>query len=98
MYYEIVNDNEVFIGKKRLVCPICDAHKFVVKTWLFNTTKRRFFDVLDWKDEDATNFICEQCGYVFWFALRLKNKFAVRKDEKPVEGEPFPGSEIDKII
>ena len=42
--------------------------------------------------------ICERCGYVFWFALRLKNKFAVRKDDKPVEGEPFPGSEIDKII
>ena len=33
---------------------------------LLNTRAATFFN-FDWANDEATNYICAQCGYIFWF-------------------------------
>lgn len=55
---------EVF-GKK-LVCPICENDTFLTRETLMNTAGMAFFN-LEWANRAATNYICDQCGYIHWF-------------------------------
>jgi len=33
---------------------------------LMNTKGATFLGV-EWANKEATNYVCEQCGYIFWF-------------------------------
>jgi hypothetical protein len=52
-----------------LTCPVCQGQRFHERSSLLNTKMMTFFK-LDWANKEATNFICAQCGYIFWFLLQ----------------------------
>lgn len=56
----------VSIEGNKLVCPICNGKQFWTKKTLMNTPGMSFLN-LDWANKRATNYICTQCGYVYWF-------------------------------
>ena len=60
-----VKEHIVFKGKK-LECTICGNTKFWTRKTLMNTTGMSFFN-LDWANRNATNYVCDLCGYVHWF-------------------------------
>jgi hypothetical protein len=57
---------EVVSGEKRLTCIVCGNRRFHQRVSLLNTRSGEFLGVA-WADAQATNFICTQCGYIFWF-------------------------------
>lgn len=57
---------KVTVAGKELICPICGHNQFFSRDTQLNTTMMTFFD-LDWANANATNYICDNCGYMFWF-------------------------------
>ena len=57
---------EVQVGERRLTCTVCGCSQFHERNSLLNTRAASFFNV-DWANKEATNYICAQCGYIFWF-------------------------------
>ena len=53
----------VSIGGTELVCVVCRNNRFHKRT---SQLPKQFF--LDWLDSSTTNFVCTNCGYIFWFA------------------------------
>jgi len=49
-----------------LTCAVCRGKRFRERSTLLNTAIMTFFK-LDWANKEALNFICSQCGYIFWF-------------------------------
>lgn len=49
-----------------LTCPICKGKTFDKRNSLLNS---RGFTLLglDWANQGAINYICETCGYIYWF-------------------------------
>lgn len=58
--------NNIQINGKDLVCPVCDGEEFWKRKTLMNTPGASFMG-FDWANKEATNFVCNGCGYVFWF-------------------------------
>ena len=56
----------VTLGGKPLACTVCGCTAFHERNSLLNTRAATFFR-LDWANQGATNYICAQCGYIFWF-------------------------------
>ena len=54
------------IHGNNLVCPVCNHDKFWFRETLMNTPGMTFFG-LEWANKRATNYICDKCGYVYWF-------------------------------
>jgi hypothetical protein len=50
---------EIFINSKMLECPVCSATHFHARTDLFPA-------------KGVINYICIECGYIFWFADMTK--------------------------
>ena len=59
---------EYKIQGKKLVCPVCQSTKFWTRETLMNTSGMTFFGV-EWANRKATNFVCDKCGYVYWFLI-----------------------------
>ncbi len=49
-----------------LVCPICGSRRFWFRQTQLNTTGMTFLG-LDWANTNADNYVCDHCGYMFWF-------------------------------
>lgn len=60
------NRGTVTIRGHELVCPVCGGRHFWERKTLLNTSGMTFLG-LDWANVDATNIVCESCGYMFWF-------------------------------
>jgi predicted nucleic-acid-binding Zn-ribbon protein len=60
---------EVEVADRKLACPVCGAQQFHERNSMLNTRLATFFNV-DWANKEATNYICAQCGYIFWFLGR----------------------------
>ena len=58
----------VTMGGKALACTVCGCTSFHERSSLLNTRAATFFN-FDWANKEATNYICTQCGYIFWFML-----------------------------
>jgi hypothetical protein len=58
----------VMVGGKALNCTVCGCTAFHERNSLLNTRAATFFN-FDWANKEAQNFICAQCGYIFWFML-----------------------------
>ena len=54
---------------KDLICPHCEHNQFWTRTTLMNTKGATFFG-LEWANKHATNYVCDRCGYVFWFLAK----------------------------
>jgi hypothetical protein len=50
----------------KLECVICKGNKFWSRQTLMNTVGMSFLN-LDWANKSATNYICENCGFIHWF-------------------------------
>ena len=57
---------DVEIRGNRLTCPICRCDKFWERQTLMNTRGMTLL-ALDWANKEAYNYVCNDCGYVFWF-------------------------------
>jgi len=54
-------------GGKPLVCPVCQNTTYHERNSLIHSRLSAFFRV-DWASGDtAVNFVCTQCGFIFWF-------------------------------
>jgi len=49
-----------------LECPVCKHDKFWKRKTLMNTPAATFFGV-EWANKEAQNYICNRCGYIYWF-------------------------------
>lgn len=56
----------VQIAGKPLLCIVCGSHKYHERKSLLNTRSGELFS-LAWAEKRAQNYICVQCGYIFWF-------------------------------
>ncbi|HPR62965.1 MAG TPA: hypothetical protein PK014_01990 [Thermoanaerobaculia bacterium] len=56
----------VSIDGKDLVCPFCGNDTFWARQTLMNTRGLTFAG-LEWANREADNYICNRCGYVYWF-------------------------------
>ncbi len=54
------------IAGTKLVCMVCKHDRFWSRRSMLNTRVKTFFK-LDWADKQADNYVCEKCGYIFWF-------------------------------
>ncbi len=57
---------EFLIHGKKLECAICKHTLFWTRKTLMNTSGMSIMG-LDWANKNATNYVCNNCGYVFWF-------------------------------
>jgi predicted nucleic-acid-binding Zn-ribbon protein len=57
---------DVIAAGKRLACVVCGGTSFHERNSLLSTRAAAFFNV-NWANKEATNFICANCGYIFWF-------------------------------
>lgn len=58
---------EYFVRKGlKLECVICKGYLFWTRNTLMNT-KGMSLAGLDWANKNATNYVCDSCGYVHWF-------------------------------
>jgi hypothetical protein len=60
---------EIIVANHELVCPICQGRRFWHRRTLMNTPGMALLDI-DWANKQADNFICDGCGYIFWFMPR----------------------------
>lgn len=51
---------------KTLECPICQHTEFWTRETLMNTTGMTLAGI-EWANRKAMNYICNDCGYIFWF-------------------------------
>ncbi len=49
-----------------LVCPVCKGKSFAKRSSLLNSRGMTLIG-LDWANQGALNYICDSCGYIFWF-------------------------------
>ena len=61
-----IKGGTVEIKGHKLICPICEGQNFWNRQTLMNTRGATFLG-FDWANKEADNFICDNCGYVFWF-------------------------------
>jgi DNA-directed RNA polymerase subunit RPC12/RpoP len=57
---------EVSAAGTPLTCPVCGNRTFHERNSLLNTRFATFMK-LDWANAQAVNYICNHCGYIFWF-------------------------------
>ena len=57
---------EYQVFDRKLVCPVCENNKFYTRETLMNTAGMAFFN-LEFINKTANNYICDKCGYVYWF-------------------------------
>ena len=50
----------------RLKCPVCGNELFFERETQLNTSGMSFLG-LDWANQNALNYYCSKCGYMFWF-------------------------------
>jgi hypothetical protein len=56
----------ISVHGKILKCPVCNNKHFWHRTTLMNTSGMTFMG-WEWLNKEANNYICEKCGYVYWF-------------------------------
>ncbi len=60
------DEKEVIKAGHKLICPICNHRRFWSRKTQMNTRAATFLK-LDWLNRNATNYVCGNCGYIFWF-------------------------------
>jgi len=60
------------IDGHNLICPVCGHDRFWTRKTILLTPAAAFMN-FNWGSKAAINYICDQCGYIYWF-LREPNK------------------------
>jgi predicted nucleic-acid-binding Zn-ribbon protein len=77
-------EKKVKIRGKEIRCPICGNDKFFQRNGLMETPGMTFLG-LDWMNKEAYNFICSDCGYVYWFLRDIvESEFISSQKERKV--------------
>lgn len=104
MSKKIAEERLLRVGDREfeLVCPICGGKKFYDRLTLMNTAGATYFG-FDWANKEATNFICEDCSYIFWFmddpsVPIAKEQPLTKKEEFEIEFEKYSDRKLRKII
>jgi rubredoxin len=72
-----------------LVCPVCKSKKFSERRSLLNSRGLTLLG-LDWTNQGAINYICETCGYIYWFIDDGREYFEkYEENEKGIENIEF---------
>ncbi len=66
MSYSTAHGQEIIKAGYKLICPVCSYNRFWSRKTLMNTRFSTFVN-MDWANRNATNYVCERCGYIFWF-------------------------------
>ncbi len=85
----VVNDNQVFINGKQLVCLICGGINFAIRMSPLSL-KGFTFLCTDWINQAAINYICQDCGYIFWFSetvVQFNNRLINTNEEIEIDYE-----------
>ena len=97
-------ERKIYLGERdiQLVCPICGGKKFFKRATLMNTAGMTFLD-LDWANPEATNFICEDCTYIYWFledpeTKRPTDKPLTRAEEYEISFDKLSNEKLYKIL
>lgn len=82
----------------QLKCPICGCEEFYDRKTLLNTAGMTYLG-LDWANDEATNYVCRDCSYIFWFE-NAREKLEPRDPLKELEADYTALSEkrLRKII
>ena len=74
-------ERTVYVGDREieLVCPICGGKTFFERKTLMNTMGATLLG-WDFANAEATNFICKDCSYIYWFM-----------EDPPVSTKKAPG-------
>lgn len=67
-----------------LVCPICGGKMFYDRKTLMNTMGMTFMGY-DWLNAEATNYICSDCSYIYWFMYDVAKKPKEEPELTPVQ-------------
>ena len=59
----------VMLDGDSLPCVVCGNQHYQEERFLLNTRSGELLG-LAWADDRASNFICTQCGYIFWFLIK----------------------------
>lgn len=54
------------VNDRAIACPMCGHDRFWTRQTLMNSRGATFLG-FDWANRTASNFVCDQCGYVLWF-------------------------------
>ena len=57
---------QVTFDGKPLTCVVCGNDHFDERGSRLKTRRGEFLN-LSWAEDEATNFVCNRCGYMFWF-------------------------------
>jgi len=60
------DSEQVVIDGHSLLCPVCGQDKFWQRKTALLTPAAAFLN-FNWGSKVATNYICDQCGYIYWF-------------------------------
>ncbi|RQD71009.1 MAG: hypothetical protein D5S00_02790 [Tindallia sp. MSAO_Bac2] len=58
--------SKIEIRGNQLICPVCEREEFWERETLMNTAGATFLG-FDWANKPAQNYVCDYCGYVYWF-------------------------------
>ncbi len=64
--FEKKEPENVYIQGKQLTCAICQHLRFWQRKAQLNTAVATFFN-FDWANRSAHCYVCENCGYIYWF-------------------------------
>lgn len=83
----------------QLKCPICGCEEFYDRKTLLNTAGMTYLG-LDWANDEATNYVCRDCSYIFWFENAREKLETPRDPLKKLEADYTALSEkrLRKII
>lgn len=83
----------------QLKCPICGCEEFYDRKTLLNTAGMTYLG-LDWANDEATNYVCRDCSYIFWFENAREKLETPRDPLKELEADYTALSEkrLRKII
>ncbi len=62
----MAKSEKVQVAGNELVCPVCGYDEFWYRETLMNTAGATFLG-FDWANKAAKNYVCDKCGYVYWF-------------------------------
>ncbi len=74
---------QVMVDSKPLTCTVCAGRLYHEYNFLLNTRGGEFFG-LAWAEDKASNFVCTQCGYIFWFLSKAIERTKLDSPSEPV--------------
>ena len=66
--FEKKEPEPVMVHGKALNCAVCQHSRFWQRKAQLHSAVATFFN-LEWTNPTAQCFVCEKCGYIYWFLV-----------------------------